>query len=333
MDPNAQPFDPAQAPFDPAVPAAQPTAGPRPPAAPAPVPIYNFGKQLHKPDTYDGKDRNACSTFLTQCRLYILGNSALFPDDASKALFVATYLRGKAFAWVEPKLNENDPILSNFVLFCQELLANLGEPEREKLMARKLRALKQTGSCANYRTEFDNITQYLKWDDESLKDRFEQGLKSEIKDVLATVLDEPATLKLYQDLCIRIDNRLYNRKVDSKDKSSGDKPKTSDKPSSNNQRQSSTTPRTSSTTTRTTTSTNGPQPMDLDAARTRRFKPLDEAEKRRRRDNNLCLYCGGGPDPNHRANNCPMKQNRPTRLNATLTPAPENSDSPSQSKN
>jgi hypothetical protein len=45
----------------------------------------------------------------------------------------------------------------------------------------------------------------------------------------------------------------------------------------------------------------GPAPMQIDAAK---FKPLIEAEKLRRRINNLWLYCG---NPGHIARQCPQK--------------------------
>ncbi|CAM6043356.1 unnamed protein product, partial [Sphagnum compactum] len=45
----------------------------------------------------------------------------------------------------------------------------------------------------------------------------------------------------------------------------------------------------------------GPAPMQIDTAK---FKSLTEAEKLRRRTNNLCLYCG---NPGHIARQCPQK--------------------------
>jgi hypothetical protein len=41
--------------------------------------------------------------------------------------------------------------------------------------------------------------------------------------------------------------------------------------------------------------------MQIDAAK---FKPLTKAEELRRRENNLCLYCG---NPGHIARQCPQK--------------------------
>ena len=109
-----------------------------------------------------------------------------------------------------------DPMLSDFELFCLKLLRNLGDPDREKNMSKKLRALRQTSSAASYRTEFDNISQYLEWDDGALKEYFYEGLKETVKDSLALVPSEPDNFKDYQDLCIRLDNRIFERKQDSR---------------------------------------------------------------------------------------------------------------------
>ena len=60
--------------------------------------------------------------------------------------------------------------------------------------------------------------------------------------------------------------------------------------------------------------------MDLDATRSnKRFKPLTPEERKRRYDNNLCLYCGKA---GHRAGDCPEKRKTggysKGRINATL---------------
>lgn len=154
-------------------------------------PSMNLARYRHKPDEFDGKDRNACTTFLAQVRLYISGSPTQFPSEESKVLFTATYLRGRAFAWVERKLAKEDPILHNFDTFCIEMLKNLGDPEREKTMSKKLRTLKQTTSAAAYRTAFENIAQYLEW---------YEGLKDTVKDSLALTTEDPANLKAWQAL-------------------------------------------------------------------------------------------------------------------------------------
>lgn len=278
----------------------------------------SFGKVLNKPQTYDGKDRNACATFLAQVRLYIFGNSALFPNEQTKVLFVSTYLRGKAFSWVEPKLllgEDKVPMLNNFTLFCTEMVRALGDPDRAKQMAKKLNALKQTGSCASYRTEFENISQYLEWDDHALKSRFYEGLKSDVKDALSYVMEEPDGLSAFQDLCVKLDNRIYERKSESRKETK----QHNGRGNTSNPEPRATTQTTSTTETRQTSDGSA---MDLDGTRTGPFKPLTPAEKQRRRDNNLCLYCG---EEGHRADSC-SKKRKSAKLQATLE-GPAESDS------
>lgn len=69
----------------------------------------------------------------------------------------------------------------------------------------------------------------------------------------------------------------------------------------------STAPSTSSTSTGTQ-----PGPMELSAARKR--GPLTATQKKRRRNNSLCLYCGS---LGHWATTCPQKRQRRTTVTAT----------------
>ena len=208
-----------------------------------------------------------------------------------------------------------DPMLSNFELFCQELLRNLGDPDREKNMSKKLRALRQTSSVAAYRTEFDNISQYLEWDEGALKEYFYEGLKETVKDSLALVPEEPEDFKDYQDLCIRLDNRIFERKQDSRGQ-------TNKSSSASNHRKPSAHTNTPKPQIQVSTYSRG-TPMDLDASANRKYKPLTPQERQHRMQNQLCLYCGKS---GHRARDCPAKQTRPARIQATLTAAMEKSE-------
>lgn len=274
-----------------------------------------LGKLLNKPTEYDGKDRIACNTFIAQLKLYMLGNPESFPNDESKVLFAATYLRGRAFSWLEPRmLKGQDPMLFDFELFCRELQRNLGDPDQAATMARRLKALRQTTSATAYRSEFDSITQYLDWDESALKSYFYDGLASGVKDAIALIPDPPTGYKDYQDLACKIDTRLYERKQETRGSFQARPTPVASPPrfKSNNSP-----PRRPMPQSRPVFQG---QPMDLDASRSKRkFKPLTPQERTRRISMNLCLYCGGA---GHRAGECPQKSHKPARIHATLTAPP-----------
>lgn len=316
------PVDPQQAPNPNG---AGPTAAP----VSAAVHVPRLGKLLNKPSEYDGNDRNKCNTFVAQVKLYIGGNPEVFPNEGSKVLFAATYLRGRAFNWFEPFLaRAQDPILSNFDLFIETLLIAFGDPELQKTMMRKLKALRQTTSAANYRTEFEGYVQYLNLGENALKEYFYDGLKDSIKDVIADIPAEfePTGFDAFKSWCVRIDSRQHDRKMENK---GGARIFAKAKEGLTRNAVAIRAPPRSSFTVR----NDGPQPMELDAGLTRRFKPLTPAEKKRRFENNLCLYCG---KDGHRAGDCPMKSsnnlNRSSatprvRIQATMIPSGANATS------
>ena len=75
-----------------------------------------------------------------------------------------------------------------------------------------------------------------------------------------------------------------------------------------------------------TSSRTAPSRMDLSALnRSRKRGPIDEAEKKRRRDNNLCIYCG---QSRHWATNCPYKCQKLNTSNVDHVPVLNLSDKP-----
>jgi hypothetical protein len=177
----------------------------------------SFGKSLRKPPEYDGKDRKACATFLSHLNLYISGNPTLFPNDAAKVTFAASYLRDRAFSWFEPYLlDKKAPIRYDFDLFTKELLKNLGDPDRIRTLTRDLQTLTQSGSASDYTARFYQISSYLSWNDNALRDQYYTGLKPAVKDALAYSNSDPDTLKELSDLAIRLDNRLFERRIETR---------------------------------------------------------------------------------------------------------------------
>jgi hypothetical protein len=123
-----------------------------------------------------------------------------------------------------------------------------------------------------------------------LIDQFHCGLRDDVQDLLLTLADLSSFIEAITQ-AIRCDNRLFKcrqeKKVASNAQLWNNRPTTL--------------PLVPQTTPVAQLASFGLAPMQINAAK---FKPLIEAEKLRRRTNNLCLYCG---NPGHIACQCPQK--------------------------
>ena len=149
----------------------------------------------------------------------------------------------------------------------------------------KIRALHQGNRPASvYASEFQQLASDLTWDDSALMEQFRHGLRGEVKDLMLSFHD-PVDLNALCVLAIRCDNRLFERRQERQLEAAHMVRPTVTMPTHLPQLPSG--------------STN--DPMHVDAVR---FSRLTNEEKERRRQNNLCLYCGGS---GHMVRNCPAK--------------------------
>jgi hypothetical protein len=248
--------------------------------------------------------------FLSQCQLKFNGQPSKFADEKSKVLYAGSYLRGPAFTWFQPLLlatNKDPPQdvaeFQSFKAFSKSISAVYGDPDLEASAERRLNVLTQTTSVARYNAEFQQLSQYVEWNDPSLKNRFYHGLNDNIKDWLA-MEPAPKNLKDLIDKATRYDSRRQERLLEKK----ASPPHSQNTPSQH-------TPRTpppapplhdhgETTSTGTgglkipPTSPDGTVPMELGA------RHITAAERDRRRANKLCFYCG---DSDHSVFACPKK--------------------------
>jgi hypothetical protein len=280
------------------------------------------------PPTFDGSKPRDCRPFLNHCRINFQTQPSRFLTDHSKIFYTIGYLRGSAFELIEPYLDEARHLerptwLNTFATFADHLNNAFGIVDEAQQAERRLRNLQQTGSASQYYTRFLALASLLDWDDHALRSQFYFGLKPHIKDDLAHH-ERPTTLTALKDLAIRVDNRLFERFQERKEERS-----TVSNPSNPPPRFTAPAqprifaPRMPAT---------GPTPMDIDALTSPPPRgPLSAQEKQRRRQLNLCLYCG---QPSHMAYACPLKPQpraQAAELNITLqnggdenTHAPEN---------
>ena len=210
---------------------------------------------------------------------------------------VGTLLTGQALSWFAPLFEKNAAILGNFEAFLGAFSEAFGEYDKIRSPTTKIRNLRQgTRSASNYASKFRQLACDINWDEPALISQFYSGLQNGVKDLLLT-LSNPLALDEAIDQAVKCDNRLFERKQDKRIW---------------------TTPHQPSEYSASSTSAHAIKYTKAEATQidATRFEPLTEQEKKRRREENLCLYCG---QLGHRASNCPLKRQRTFRMRTVTT--------------
>ncbi|KAF4546924.1 Hypothetical protein D9617_96g011920 [Elsinoe fawcettii] len=237
-------------------------------------------------------DRAHLGRFLTQLKTYFLLERDKYPDNRSRILYAAMQLKGAAFGWFEPYLNqfldgrpsdETKAIFSDFDVFQAKIKQVFNISDERRVAATKIGQLKQRGSTSQYYSHFQQLTAHLDWDQNALHSAFYQGLSDAVKDQM--IPNPPTTLQELITMAISIDNRLHERRMERK---GGYRPNVGYQRS----------PRYG-------------DPMELDAMRQGRpsraggkgrgGKFLNGKEREKCRRENLCFKC---ERPGHRAREC-----------------------------
>jgi hypothetical protein len=271
------------------------------------------------PDKYDG-NRSSFRDFKVSVENFFRLQPIRYGQAYVKTGYVGSLLTGAALSWYRTLIESNDASLNNYATFMDHLQETFGDPHIRENAQRALRQLCQGNrSCVAYTADFRRIALDTGFNEEALIAHFRYGLIDAIKDQLANSTPL-TTLEAYIQHCIRIDHRLYERRVEkgeTKQIINSGKPKAS----SSHYEQ----PRPSTSSTSTTPSSSHPQmsyaqpstgvsSMDLDSFL--KNGKLTRAERERRVKLGLCHYCGGS---GHDVANCPVRTSKAQRLNAVST--------------
>jgi hypothetical protein len=267
------------------------------------------GKLVAEPDHFYG-DRRKFTSFVSQLQLNFLNRRGDLNTDEKRVIFAASYLRGSPQEWFRPYLNNHMANFENlagrnaetaamfrWTGFYNSLQRMYGDSDERRTAERKMEGLRQTTSVAAYATLFQQYRPQLGWNDEALLSQFRQGLKPEIKDMLFLKPDVPTRLMEYIDLCIKLDQRVMERRWEKGGKAPHLNANTARKRQGPSHRR-------------------DPDEMDWEFSATRgrprgahqsNRGPLTPAQRKERMDKNLCLYCG---KPGHRAKECRTKNDK-----------------------
>lgn len=239
------------------------------------------------PEKFNG-NQSKFRDFLLSIRNIFALQPDRFPNDETKCRFTGSLMTSEALSWFRYVCEARSSLLLDFEDFVHDFEDNFKDPNIQRQAQMALKKLKQgKGSVVSYATKFRRLTQDTGYNDQAHIDLFRNGLNDEIKDVLASSLNEPDELEPYIHYCIKIDNRLYERRTERQGNRHAFSRQDTPKRSNNN---------------------TGPVPMEVDTTtvNTRKGK-LTPEERERRKNNKLCMYCG---KPNHFAIACPEKKQK-----------------------
>jgi hypothetical protein len=248
----------------------------------APAPRSPGALKLPLPEKYDGK-RHLFRQFINSIKLHFSVSTDQFPNDVAKTAFVASLLRGSALDWITPYLEQQDPILSSWQDFESRFKAMFDDPHRAKTAVTKLTQLRQgRRPVVAYAAEFRRIIMDADFDNNAQVYWFRVGLSDPILDELTHTSAETELDKFIAQ-CVLIDTRLREREVERSRRSRVMMSSSSSRSSHSSV----------------------PDAMEIDSTSTStRHGPISADERKRRLENDLCLYCGRG---GHRKAACPLK--------------------------
>jgi Ty3 transposon capsid-like protein len=243
------------------------------------------------PDKFNGNKKDI-KNFIASIKNLIQLQPSRFPNEETKILYTSTLLSGDALTWFRTQ----QTLPTTLENFWTQLNHIFGDPCAEWTARDALRKLNQGKmSCVAYTTKFHHLSLETGYDTNALYQMYHDGLNDQIKDALSQAVDVPLDLEKYVNLCIKIDNRQFSRRMEKATHGPGNysQPRQPYRP-----------------TTSVMMPANTATPMQLDAV----FPvpgPLSQEEKQRRMTLGLCLYCGTS---GHLAKSCPKK----SRLNAKV---------------
>lgn len=184
--------------------------------------------KVNAPAEFSGQ-RNQVKTFKLQCLTYLSLNADKLDTNRKQLLFITSYLRGPAYDWILPHLedylehpnfeelkNTTKVIMAGKAAFFNELQSTFGYGNEQMEAERALQTIQQRGPVSKYKAEF--LTQVVKtnWDDQAIASHFYRGLKDTVKDEIARREHRPTTAKDMYDVAMKIDERLYERQMERK---------------------------------------------------------------------------------------------------------------------
>ncbi|KAF8694566.1 Retrotransposon gag protein, partial [Rhizoctonia solani] len=177
----------------------QTTAPPPPPSGtatstnPPPAPTAsNSDLKFAKPNKFSGKKEDALN-FIIACQAYIRAKGAN-RSHKEKILWVTSYFEGAAEDWVQPYKErkvfrgEAVPLLEDIDVFWAKFTKHYVDTNRDEKYCQKWNNLQQKASVQEYTCKFQQYSVSLGYSNETLRNKYYDGLKNKIKDIMLSTM-------------------------------------------------------------------------------------------------------------------------------------------------
>ena len=277
-------------------------------SAPTAVAHSSPRSEKHPDPPMYGGDRAELRTWTTQLRLKLLMNADRYPTMPGKLAYAISRLKDTALYQIRPYIKDDDTIdLRDVSELITKLELAFGDPDRKATAQRELRRLQQANREFHvYLAEYQRLIPDTGYNEEAKRSILLEGISNELKSAILT-LDLPTDLDEVIQILQKIDNRY--RATQASIRKAGTV-------FSNTSRSSSAptiaavskpTPAPAPTVTTTTKISAPPSSDAMDLSVSRHRGPLTPAEKSRRMNEGLCMYCGGS---GHFAQSCPLSSSK-----------------------
>jgi hypothetical protein len=179
------------------------------------------GDKISKIPLYHG-EREKLDDWLLHCEFHFYRNTIV----GHKPLKAVEHLRDEAFKWVKPFLtqylenDENDPAIVNmfqdWTEFKKCIRRALGTIKETAKAEYQIQNIRQNGSTADYANKFREYSTQLEWNDDALIRMYRQGLKPDVRAELMRTGIKIETLDALIDESIRLDNELYQFRMENR---------------------------------------------------------------------------------------------------------------------
>ena len=183
-----------------------------PPPSPTPPTAVNSEVHMPTPEPYDGNTEK-CRGFLMQLNNVFTHRSHAFAAGDTRISFLVGLLRGRALEWAEARLCGGRVLPVSYGEFLSEFQHVFDHPSRSSEAATRLNLLRQgRRPVSEYAIDFRTLAVESGWNEAALRSRFMHGLSEQLRDELV-YRDEPGSLDELIALCIRLDNRIRERRA------------------------------------------------------------------------------------------------------------------------